>query len=44
MKNLIVQFLLASILSFTSFADLVVPETVDDAFRQKYPNAPEPTW
>ncbi|MDB4572101.1 PepSY-like domain-containing protein, partial [Akkermansiaceae bacterium] len=44
MKNLIVQFLLATILSFTSFADLVVPETVDDAFRQKYPNAPEPTW
>ncbi|MDG1976182.1 MAG: PepSY-like domain-containing protein, partial [Akkermansiaceae bacterium] len=44
MKNLIVQFLLATVLSFTSFADLDVPETVKDTFRQKYPNAPEPTW
>jgi hypothetical protein len=44
MKNLVVQFLLATILSFISFADLVIPENVANTFRQKYPNAPEPTW
>ena len=44
MKILVVQFLFALALSLFSFADLVVPETVADTFRQKYPNAPEPTW
>ena len=44
MKILVIKFLLATALTLSSFANFVAPETVVDAFRQQYPDAPEPTW
>ncbi|MDB4653196.1 DUF4956 domain-containing protein [Akkermansiaceae bacterium] len=44
MKILVVQFLLTLALTLTSSANLITPEAVLEAFRQKYPDVPEPIW
>lgn len=44
MKRLLVQLFLATILTLCSFANLIVPDSVLEAFRLKYPEITEPTW
>lgn len=44
MKQFIVQLFLATILTLSSFANLLVPDEVLKAFRQKYPEVVETSW
>lgn len=44
MKILFAQLFLVPLLTVAALANLVPPDVILQAFRQKYPEGPEPTW
>lgn len=44
MKTLLAHLLLTAALTLSSFAEIVVPDVVLEAFRQRYPSVTTPSW